>query len=51
MRREGYEFSVSAPKVVFKYENGKKLEPILSFMAEVAPIYVGAVIVLATLRN
>jgi len=44
MRREGYEFSVSAPKVVFKYENGKKLEPILSFTAEVAPIYVGAVI-------
>ncbi len=44
MRREGYEFSVSAPKVIFKNENGKRLEPILNFTAEVAPNYVGAVV-------
>lgn len=28
MRREGYEFSVSRPEVVYKYENNVKLEPI-----------------------
>ncbi len=27
MRREGYEFSVTMPKVIFKEENNKKLEP------------------------
>jgi len=44
VRREGYEFSVSAPRVVIKEENGKKLEPIFNFTAEVSPDYVGAVI-------
>jgi GTP-binding protein len=28
MRREGYEFQVSKPKVIFKYINGEKCEPI-----------------------
>ena len=28
MRREGYEFQVSMPKVIYKEENGQKLEPI-----------------------
>ncbi len=28
MRREGYEFQVSMPKVIFKQENGQTLEPI-----------------------
>ncbi|MBO5345019.1 MAG: translational GTPase TypA, partial [Clostridia bacterium] len=28
MRREGYEFQVSMPKVIYKEENGVKLEPI-----------------------
>lgn len=27
MRREGYEFQVASPKVIFKEENGSKLEP------------------------
>lgn len=27
MRREGYEFAVSMPKVLFKWEDGKRLEP------------------------
>ena len=27
MRREGYELSVSKPEVIFKEEDGKKLEP------------------------
>ena len=28
MRREGFELQVSAPQVIFKQENGKKMEPI-----------------------
>ncbi|NOZ83426.1 MAG: translational GTPase TypA, partial [Epsilonproteobacteria bacterium] len=44
MRRQGYEFSVSAPKVIIKKENGRRLEPILNFTVEVSPGYVGAVI-------
>ena len=35
MRREGYEFQVSMPKVIFKEENGVKLEPIDSLTIDV----------------
>ena len=28
MRREGFELSISRPRVLFKTENGEKLEPI-----------------------
>lgn len=44
MRRQGYEFQVSPPEVIFKTdENGKKLEPIELLMIEVPEEYVGAV--------
>lgn len=43
MRREGYEFEVGRPQVVFKEENGQKLEPIEEVNIEVPPEYVGAV--------
>ncbi|MFR7854114.1 MAG: translational GTPase TypA, partial [Acutalibacteraceae bacterium] len=43
MRRQGYEFQVSPPEVIYKYENGKKLEPIELLMIEVPEEYVGAV--------
>ena len=44
MRRQGYEFQVSRPSVIYKYdENGKKLEPIELLMIEVPEEYVGAV--------
>lgn len=44
MRREGYEFQVSKPKVIFKEENGKKLEPIEYLTVDVPEDYVGVVV-------
>ncbi len=43
MRREGYEFQVSRPKVIFKEVNGKTYEPIEELVVEVPDEYVGAV--------
>ncbi len=43
MRRQGYEFQVSRPKVILKHENGKTLEPIELLIVEVPEQYVGAV--------
>lgn len=44
MRRQGYEFQVSPPNVIYKHdENGKLLEPIELLMIEVPEAYVGAV--------
>ncbi|MCD7904742.1 MAG: translational GTPase TypA [Clostridiales bacterium] len=44
MRREGYEFQVSHPEVLYKTENGKKLEPVEIVTIDVPEEYVGAVI-------
>lgn len=43
MRRQGYEFQVSPPNVIYKEENGQKLEPMELLMIEVPDSYVGAV--------
>ena len=43
MRREGYEFMVSKPKVILKNENGKTLEPMEEVTIDVDENYVGAV--------
>ncbi len=44
MRRQGYEFAVSRPKVIYKKgENGQLLEPIELLMVEVPEEYVGPV--------
>lgn len=43
MRREGYEFQVGAPKVLFKEENGIKLEPYEEFVVDVPEEYVSRV--------
>ena len=43
MRREGYEFQVSRPKVIFKEINGVKCEPIEYLVVEVPDNYVGSV--------
>ena len=43
MRREGYEFQVSRPKVIFKEINGKTYEPYEELVIEVPQEYVGAV--------
>jgi GTP-binding protein len=44
MRREGYEFAVSQPKVIFRTENGKKMEPFEELTIDVDEEYMGAVI-------
>lgn len=45
LRREGYEFQVSKPEVMFKTdENGKKLEPIELAIIDVDQEYTGSVI-------
>ncbi len=43
MRRQGYEFQVSPPTVIYKEKDGKKLEPMELLMIEVPDSYVGAV--------
>mgnify|MGYP001597732611 FL=1 len=44
MRREGYELEVSKPQVIFKEENGKKLEPIELVSIEVPEKFSGSAI-------
>jgi len=43
MRRENYEFQVSRPNVIYKYEDAVKLEPMELLIVEVPQEYVGAV--------
>ncbi len=43
MRREGYELSVSAPRVVTKQENGKTVEPIEELILDIPEDSMGAV--------
>ena len=43
MRRQGYEFAVSNPRVILKQENGQLLEPMELLMIEVPEEYVGPV--------
>ena len=44
MRREGFELLVSRPKVIFKEENGKKLEPMERLVVSVPEEFLGNVI-------
>ena len=44
MRRQGYEFQVSRPKVIFKEIDGQLQEPMELLIVEVPEAYVGAVI-------
>ncbi len=44
MRREGFELSVSRPHVLFREENGKKLEPIEEVVIDVDEEYSGVVV-------
>ncbi len=43
MRREGFEMSVGRPKVIFKYENGEKLEPIEKLFVDCDENFLGIV--------
>ncbi len=44
MRREGFELSISRPRVIFKDEGGERLEPIEEVTIDVDDEYAGAVI-------
>ena len=43
MRREGYEFQVGAPRVLYKELNGKRCEPIEELVVDVPEEYMGSV--------
>ena len=44
MRRQGYEFAVSRPQVIYKEKNGERFEPIELLIVEVPAEYTGVVI-------
>ena len=44
MRREGFELSISRPQVLFREENGQRLEPVEEVTVDVDDEYSGAVI-------
>jgi GTP-binding protein len=44
MRREGYEFQVTRPQVIFREEGGKRLEPYEELVVDVDENYMGRVI-------
>jgi GTP-binding protein len=44
MRREGFEVSISRPRVLFKMENGERLEPMEEVTVDVDDPYTGVVI-------
>ena len=44
MRREGYELAVSKPQVIFREEDGQKLEPMESLTIDVPEEYQGTII-------
>jgi len=52
MRREGFELSISRPRVLYKEdENGKRLEPIEEIQADVDDEFVGVVVKSLALRK
>jgi GTP-binding protein len=51
MRREGYEFQVSTPKVIYRELNGKRTEPIELAVIDVADEFVGTVIEMLGVRK
>lgn len=51
MRRQGYEFAVSRPEVIYKEIDGKKCEPIERLTIDVSEEYVGSVMSKLGLRR
>jgi GTP-binding protein len=51
LRREGYEFQVSRPEVIYKVEDGEQLEPYEQLEVEVAQDVLGQVVELAGRRR
>jgi GTP-binding protein len=51
MRREGYEFCVGRPEVIYRYENGTRLEPIERLLVDCEERFLGAVTEKLSLRK
>ena len=51
MRREGYEFCVGRPEVIYRYENGERLEPIERLLVDCEERFLGVVTEKLTLRK
>ena len=51
MRREGFELSISRPRVLFREENGERLEPIEEVTVDVDEEYSGVVVEKLALRK
>jgi GTP-binding protein len=51
MRREGYEFCVGRPEVIYRFENGKKLEPIECLLIDCEERFLGVVTEKLSLRK
>jgi len=51
MRREGYEFCVGRPKVIYRYENGEKLEPMERLFVDCEERFLGVVTEKLSLRK
>ena len=43
MRREGFEFLISRPKIIYQYENGVKKEPVEEVTISIPQVYQGTV--------
>ncbi len=51
MRREGYEFCLGRPEVIYRYENGKRLEPIERLLVDCEDRFLGVVTEKLSLRK
>jgi len=51
MRREGFEFCVGRPEVIYRYENGVKLEPVERLMVDCEEHFLGVVTEKLSLRK
>jgi GTP-binding protein len=51
MRREGYEFCVGRPEVIYRFENGHKLEPMERLMVDCEERFLGVVTEKLSLRK
>ncbi|MGD8297476.1 MAG: translational GTPase TypA [Desulfobacterales bacterium] len=51
MRREGYEFCVGRPEVIYRYHNGEKLEPMEQLLVDCQERFLGAVTEKLSLRK
>ena len=51
MRREGYEMSISRPRVLFREEDGQKLEPIEEVLIDVDEAFAGIVVEAMSVRK